>query len=108
MPRLPKIKTIDVQAKEWFDKTYGNSYFSARITINYGMKTERTIVMPWRYGYGDHYRDVAFQELKKRGYFKDSEDNISYWRTYDRLGIIARHSKQENCLKRDMIAFGTE
>ena len=38
-----KIKTIDIQAKEWFDKVNGNSYFSANVTINYGHENQKNI-----------------------------------------------------------------
>ena len=40
------IKTIDIQAKEWFDKVNGNSYFSAIATINYGLQDQKTINVP--------------------------------------------------------------
>ena len=29
------MKTIDINAREWLDKTYGNSYFSAIVTGDY-------------------------------------------------------------------------
>ena len=41
-------QTIDINAKEWFDKVNGNSYFCGTITINYGMKTEQTFLMPFQ------------------------------------------------------------
>lgn len=97
-----KIKTIDVQAKEWIDKVYGNSYFAAVVTINYGMKTEKQIKIPFQYGYGDAYRYRAFEVLKEQGLVP--EDAVSY----SDLGIIARYSKQEKCLKRDVITWGKE
>ena len=37
-----ETKTIDVNAKEWFDKINGNSYFCGTITLNYGMNNEET------------------------------------------------------------------
>ena len=45
--RIRDIKTIDLNVLEWFDKTYGNSYFAATITINYGRKNEQIIKMPF-------------------------------------------------------------
>ena len=44
-----KTKTIDIRAKEWFDKTFGNSYFAGTITINKGTETEETFLMPFQY-----------------------------------------------------------
>ena len=55
-----KIKTIDVQAKEWFDKVNGNSYFSANISINFGMPSQKNLFIPFQYGYGSQYEHEAF------------------------------------------------
>jgi len=38
------MKTIDINAKEWFDKINGNSYFAGTITLDFGMKTEETFL----------------------------------------------------------------
>jgi hypothetical protein len=101
-----KIKTLDITAKQWFDKVNGNSYFSARVTVNYAQDDEKTIYVPFQYGYGDHYRTVAFEALQKNGIIPPLQLMRSDWRYYQDNGIIARHSKQEKCLKRDVIAWG--
>lgn len=101
-----KIKTVDVHAKEWFDRVNGNSYFAGRVTLNYGLKSEKVIEIPFQYGYGDHYRDTAFNLLIKSGVLKDVQEMESYWRYYERKNIICRHSKEDNCLKREVINFG--
>jgi hypothetical protein len=107
-----KIKTIDINAKEWFDRVNGNSYFSAQVTINYGMKTAKTIYLPFQYGYGEHYKDMAMRELMKQKIVKDAGfsgngTTEAIWRYCERKNIILRYSKQENCLKRDVVAFGS-
>lgn len=73
------IKTIDINALEWFDKVNGNSYFAGEIVINYGhtvdkvnkipgdWSLEKTFNMPFQYGHGDHYIDMANQLLEKKG-----------------------------------------
>ena len=96
------MKTVDVNAKEWFDRTYGNSYFSMNVTVDYGMETESTFYVQMQYGYGDHYRDMAFKELQKRGFIPEQQPMTSGWVYYRDNGIIARHHKQENCKKRDL------
>lgn len=100
------MKTIDINAKEWFDKTYGNSYFSAQIIIDYGMDTEKKFELGYQYGYGDHYIDMAKQKLQKEGLVPI--ETISLWRYCDENKIILRTSKQKNCLKRDVKSFGKE
>jgi hypothetical protein len=97
-----KIKTIDVNAKEWFDRVNGNSYFAGTVTINYGMKTQKSFAMPFQCGYGDQYRHEAFKQLQEKK-FIPAQDNTSFWRYYDENGIISRHSIQVNCLKRELL-----
>ena len=95
-----KIKTIDVNCLEWFDKINGNSYFAGRVTINYGLKTELTFKIPFQYGYGDHYEYIARDILIKNGYKLDKNTRLSrYCREND---IIYRGRKIENCLKREL------
>ena len=97
MPKL-KIKTIDVKALEWFDKVNGNSYFAGEVTINFGLKTEKTFTMPFQYGYGDHYKDMALKELQKNGFLTDID---RLWELRDK-GIILRAVKHENCKQREL------
>lgn len=97
-----KIKTIDINAKEWFDKINGNSYFSGDITLNYGTKTQKDLKMSFQYGYGDHYIQQAYSLLVKTGYILESDSNISLSRYCRDKNIILRTSKQENCKKRDL------
>ena len=101
-----KIKTIDINAKEWFDKVNGNSYFSGSITLNYGTKSEKQIVMPFQYGYGEHYIDMAGQQLNKENIIKlVRHTNGSYtplWQYCRDNRIILRTLKQNNCKKREL------
>jgi hypothetical protein len=95
-----KIKTIDVNAKEWFDKINGNSYFSAVVTVNYCMGNQITFKIPFQYGYDSMYEFVAFEELKKRNIIPSlGEFEDLYWRYYKENDIIYRHSIRTNCLK---------
>lgn len=97
-----KIKTIDVNALEWFDKINGNSYFAGYITVNYGMKSEKTYPMPLQYGYGSSYEYQAFKILEKEGYFKNM--NISHlWQVINH-GVILRSDIKKGCLKRQLKA----
>ena len=99
------IKTVDVQAKEWFDRVNGNSYFSTVVTVNYGMEDEKEIKIPMQYGYGDMYKHEAFYSLISEGLIKADRHKVSYWNYYRDNGIIARHSIQTKWLKRDVKAF---
>jgi len=95
-----KIKTVDVNAKEWFDKVNGNSYFSAEVIINYKLKDEIIIKLPFQYGYGDQYQYETLKEIKNK--FSNMVNGGSLWSFCDNNKIILRTNKQENCLKRDL------
>lgn len=100
-----KIKTIDITAKEWFDRVNGNSYFSAQITINYGMKTRKIYKLPYQYGYGNHFTTAARDLLNAEGLI-NNDPLTPLWRICDDMKIILRTTKIENCRKRDMVAWG--
>jgi len=95
------MKTLDIQAKEWFDKASGNSYFSGTITTDFGTDKEKNYTMPFQYGYGDHYIDMAKELLEKNGAIKVKERE-QLWNYCQENDIILRTSKQKNCLKRDL------
>ena len=59
-----KIKTIDNQVKTWVDKTFGNTYFSSRITLNFGMKDQKEFRVPFEYGYSS-FDFKAFDIISK-------------------------------------------
>ena len=98
-----KIKTIDVQAKDWIDKVNGNSYFSAIITLNFGLIDQKTINVPFQYGYGDYYIDSALQQLKTKNYLP--ADASVLWRYCNENNIQLRTSKKQNCLKSEVKNF---
>lgn len=97
-----KIKTIDVNALEWFDKVYGNSYFSGTITLNYGMKNAKEYKMPFQYGSGDQYIFEAGYLLYKEGVIKLEKHQV-LWRYCKDNNIVLRTDKKENCLKRELL-----
>jgi hypothetical protein len=97
--KAQELKTIDINAKEWFDKVNGNSYFAAVVTLNYGMANEEEIKLPFQYGYDRAAQHEAFTQLDKMGLINHEERSYSL----KERGIIVRYSKQENCRKRDLI-----
>lgn len=97
METQKQVKTIDINAKQWFDKINGNSYFSADIVLNYGQPDQQTIVLPFQYGYGDAYIYTALRELKEAGHITAA--NTADLRD---SGVILRTNKQKNCKKRDL------
>jgi len=97
-----KIKTIDINVKEWFDKINGNSYFAGEIFLNYGLKNVKCIFMPFQYGYGEHYQDEGFKAICEELKIKT---DLRLYRYCEENNIILRTNKEENCLKKDLLIY---
>lgn len=92
-----EVKTIDIQAKEWFDKVNGNSYFAGLVTVNYGMSDAKEFVMPFQYGYGSSYEYMGLS-IVKEAYKLDSV----YTADLRDKGIILRSSIVRGCKKKEL------
>lgn len=77
-----ELSSIFIEGRLWFDKTYGNTYFSNRIWINGSVVYE----MPMEYGYDEQYVHRAIAYLHERGYFA-TEKVPSVWEIRDEMGI---------------------
>ena len=97
-----KIKTIDINGLEWFDKINGNSYFAGTITVNLGMKSEKIFNMPYQGGYDSQYIYEGFYVLHKAKVINIDRQRFSYWQYCRDNNIILRTNKHENCLKREL------
>jgi hypothetical protein len=53
---------FNCDAVKWFDKVNGNTYHSVSITRN---EDGAVIKGQFQYGYGDHYRQTAIEEMLK-------------------------------------------
>ena len=59
---------VIITIRRWFDKVYGNSYFSALIQVptKSGFKS---VTLPFEYGYGSHPEWAAIKACEKLGLF---------------------------------------
>ena len=96
------MKSITINAKEWFDKVNGNSYFSARIYID----GSQVGVLPFQYGYDSHYLDKANQWLDRHGYIDNPRhyhgSRTPLWSYCENHDIELHAHKQDKCLKREL------
>lgn len=58
-------KPVHIECRRWFQKTCGNTYFSAYVTFDDG-STET--ITKFSYGYGDHCLSESLVWLGKNGY----------------------------------------
>jgi len=94
---MQTFSTIDIQAREWFDKVNGNSYFDCTVTFDFGLPTQRQFICPFQYGYGSAYETAAMQVSKT--IFPAMP--ATFWELRD-AKVIIRTNKRENCLKREL------
>lgn len=101
---MEETKSISIVGRRWFQRSYGNTYFSADIYVN-GVQAGR---IPFSYGYGDQYLYEAIDWLEENGYMPDREhhENGSAepgWRYFrDDRGIPFEYSVMDVPRKKDL------
>jgi hypothetical protein len=95
-----ELKSIFIEAREWFDKTGGNSYFAGRVSLN----GEVVAYLPFQYGYESAYLHAAFTELINKGLIPADARTIWEART---KGYVVYAVKYES-KKRDAVRFGKD
>lgn len=58
-------KPTHITVKHWFQKTYGNTYFSATVFFDDGSEE---LAIAYEYGYGDHGLAECLEWLGANGY----------------------------------------
>lgn len=103
MKNSQKVKKVEIWAKEWFDKRFGNSYFSAQCFVN----DEFVLAIPFQNGYGFQFEFTALKELSKNNLIPPIDGHNEPAHIYkQRTNIELLCHKTENCLKRDVIQHG--
>jgi len=92
------MQSIFIEAREWFDKSGGNSYFAGRISID----GELVGYLPFQYGYGSAYEYEATKWLLDNGYISERIDPL--WRL--RESGVSVYSVKYESTKRDAVRFG--
>ena len=79
-----KVKSIQVIGKRWFQRSYGNTYHSVKISIN----NNKWIRLPKQYGYGDQYITTAKNYLVKEGILEHSPDVLWRYCQYHNIKLL--------------------
>lgn len=86
---------IEIHGKRWFQKTYGNTYHTARIYVD----GELVTTTPMQYGYGEQYMQTAWEWLQCNGYI----DGVAKFSSYAlRAELIAVSSVVDVDRKKDL------
>ena len=109
-----KIK-FTVIARRWFDGINGNTYHSVRCIRH---KDGAVIAAGFTYGYGEHYKQTALENMYNAGWFKSyrqqktTKDGIPFRYTPTSLYLLERENNYpilwqvSDGLKKDCVANG--
>jgi hypothetical protein len=56
------VKSLHIEGRRWFQKTYGNTYHSVRIWID----GKQVCTLPFAYGYGEGWLQTALDWLREQ------------------------------------------
>jgi hypothetical protein len=96
----PISRSLFIEAREWFDRVNGNSYFSARIWVDGG----QVAILPFQYGYGDQYLYEAQKKLLELGYLPQEGKSRGLWTIAQESGFDL-YSAKTNTKKSEMFKF---
>ena len=82
-------RSLFIEAREWFDKSGGNSYFSARIWVD----GQIVALLPFQYGYGSQNEYEAQKKLLELGYLPQEGKNRGLWSIAEEMGFDYYHAK---------------
>ena len=73
------MKSLHIEGRRWFQKTYGNTYHSVRIWID----GNQVACLPYQYGYGEQFLQTAWEWLGHNGFpeLLEKHDN-GCWKNY--------------------------
>src|SRR5690554_3129034 len=102
--KLEGVTEVHIKGNRWFQKTYGNTYHRAYISI---VKDGRYVDLgstEIHYGYGDHFLVSAGEWLIKNGYIESDQDSGYYANrlNFEQLGIAFSYTAQDVKRKRDL------
>lgn len=65
------LVSVSVLGRLWFQRSAGNTYNTATITLHFASGAQYTIELPKAYGYGDYYMQRAADKIEDLGYMPD-------------------------------------
>lgn len=71
---MKKINTLEIRAKKWFQRSYGNTYHVVKVIVNDDIVLQSGIT----YGYGRHYLTTAANLLRDNGFGIPDDNNEAY------------------------------
>ena len=96
------MESVMIHGKQWFDKSAGVTYFSARVMVD-GKEVAR---LPFQQGYGSQYVYEAQKALTSLNLIPDNARPL--WTLRDNLGIAIYEVLEADLSKREVVGWGKE
>lgn len=112
-PRRKRPKSIVIVGRRWFDKTYGNTYFTSEVFIDGELWNDACHSIS--YGYGDQYAWDTFTKIEENKHEKyiipkrERHDNgnikEAFWQYSERTGIKVSYTATDVSRKKDLTHY---
>ena len=102
------IIAIFVQGKEWVSKVDGNSYWASVVTLTDASHNTSYFCLEFQYGYGSFYIQESIKQLRERGYIDQPSAEYRSGIYSNGKRVIWSESMQEDCKKREVVAWGKD
>lgn len=102
--KLKGVKAIHIKGTRWHQKTYGNTYHKAYISVLIGITWHDIGETDIRFGYGEQYLNSAGEWLIENGYIESDQETGCYANrlNFEKLGIAFSHTAQDVSRKKDL------
>lgn len=88
---IPELRSLFIQGRLWFDKSGGNTYHAASISVN----GKWLLDIGMTYGYGDQYLQTALDCLKSFGLVSEEVRSV-----YDLRETLDLYTSSNDTLKK--------
>jgi hypothetical protein len=96
---VPNIKSLLIEGRLWFDKTYGNTYHAVRIQANGQIIGQ----VPMTYGYGDMWQYTALDWLKNYGLVSQDVGSVYELRKYTDIYLTVTDTLKRELWKAETV-----
>lgn len=101
--KLSDVECVHINARRWFQRSYGNTYFSLKVDVEVNGQIINIVNVPFEYGYGDHYDSVALKEFKEVVILDEKLEDYCYLsRALRESGIVVYNHCSDVDRKKDL------
>lgn len=91
-------RMLELTGKRWFQKSYGNTYFTARAVLDGEVIAE----CPRQYGYGDQWKQELIREIEASGKLTPRNQNELAREWAERIGVTLVENVTDVTRERDL------